>query len=122
MKRILLVLGLVLVSSLLFADFGSGPNGGTAGNLYMKQLGELVRARVVIQNQLMSKLGPQTEEPAAAEVPGGPVHAQKRSGERDGDGVPDQDRTQAQDRLRDGTCDGSGDGPDWQPDRNGRPD
>ncbi|MBN1837785.1 MAG: hypothetical protein JW820_18150 [Spirochaetales bacterium] len=127
MKRILLVLGLVLVSTLLFADFDGGPNGETAGNLHMYQKGALVRARLAVQTQLMSQLGPQEGEPAAGEpAPGKPAEgaaqAQKRTGYTDGAPKQDQERNQdqAQDRQRDGVCDGSGDGPDWDEDKPGR--
>ena len=83
MKRILLVLGLVLLTSLLFADVGSDPLGQAAGELNMSRLALQVRAKLLTQARLMSqaRLGPQANEPAEPEAREAPARLQERSGD-----------------------------------------
>ena len=119
MKRILLVVVLVLVSGLLFADVGGEPGGEPAGNLNTHRLAQLVQSRLAVQNQLLAQLGPQEGEPAGTAKREGPALTQARSGDcvGDCDGEPDQTRTR--DRLKDGTGDGV---PDRDRTRTGRSD
>jgi hypothetical protein len=110
MKRLLLIFGLVLVSTLLFADYESGPGGETLGDLNMHQKGQLVRARVAVQNQLMEQeqLGPPAAVPETTPVREGPAQLRAQSGDcvSGCDGEPDQTQTQTRDQSKDGSGDG----------------
>ena len=127
MKRILLVLAFVLLSSLLFAQVDPDPqataDGSTNGDTTMYWYWYTLRTQGDVQSPLQNQqqqqlifakganeewLGPMQEgglgEPQR-------LQAQKQSGDCDGDcdGEPDKDR------LQDGSCGDGGDGPDKEP-------
>jgi len=124
MKRILLVLGLVLLTTLLFADVGSDPLGEADGQLNMSRLALQMRAKLLTQARLMSqaRLGPQANEPAEPEAREAPARLQERSGDCtsgcEGEPVQAKDRVRDQAQLQDGTGDGN---PDRDRDRTGQP-
>jgi hypothetical protein len=120
MKRILLVLGLVLGTSLLFAQAGGDPLGDPSGNPALSRWARQVQTKLVVQTQLQEQVrlragagGPLA--PDSAESREAPARLQERSGDCDND--CDGSAIQARDQLRDGTGDGT---PDR--DRTGRPD
>jgi len=131
MKRILLVLGLVLLSSLLFAQDGPdplGPLGDPAEyvhsyqNMYYWQWARQIQEPSESQKRFMeqARLGEPSNESAEPTVQKEQEQRQERSGDcsSDCDGEPVQD--QVQDRLRDGSCGDGADGPDQDRTRSGR--
>ena len=123
MKRILFVLGLVLLSSLLFAQTGPvGPLGDPVGYVHSyqntwywqgaRQMQEPSESQKrFMQQARLGELANAPAEPAALKE-----QRQERSGDCDGDcdGEPlrDQVRDQTQDQLQDGSCGDDADGPD----------
>jgi hypothetical protein len=128
MKRILLVLGLVLLSSLLFAQDGPDPLGNPAQyantyrNMYYWQWIRQVQEPPESQNQFMeqARLGEPANESAEPTVQKEQEQRQERSGDcsSECDGEPVQD--QVRDQLRDGSCGDGADGPDQDRTRSGR--
>jgi hypothetical protein len=134
MKKIVLVLILVLLSSLLFAQAGPDPLAEQAGftngdtNMYTdwylwRWQGQL---EPPFQYRLMAATGAADQEPAALqkgtqEEPHG-LQARDRSGDCDGDcdGEPDQLQVQEKQKLQDGSCADGGDGPTRDQTRSGK--
>lgn len=120
MKRILLVLGLVLLSSLLFAQAGPGPFGDPAQhaniyqNMYYWQWIRQVQEPPESQNRFMqqARLGNLANDSAEPAVQKEQEQRQERSGDCDSECDGEPDREQVQQKLQDGSCE---DGPD--PDR-----
>jgi hypothetical protein len=119
MKRIFLVLGLVLLSSLLFAQTGPvGPLGDPGGyvhsyqNMWYWQGARQMQEPSETQKQFMlqARLGEPTNQPAEPTAQKEQERRQERSGDCssdcDGEPVRDQVRDQTQDQLQDGSCEG----------------
>jgi hypothetical protein len=116
MKRILLVLGLVLLASLLFAQAGTEPAGDGAMYAYIYQNMQQFQWERQLQvppespNRFMVKarLGESAKDRVEPAVQKEPEQRQERSGDCDGDcdGTQDRDRDRDQDReqLQDGSC------------------
>jgi hypothetical protein len=121
MKKVLLVLGLVLLSGLLFAEAdplgpSADPSGAMAGDpsMFWYTWRFMVTHEVQgqpedpIQFMKQTRNGDPDTEPAGAETPKEPQTVQARSGDctSDCDGEPDQSKTQeqTQDKLQDGSC------------------
>ncbi len=130
MKRILFVLGLVLLSSLLFAQTGPDPLGNQAQytNIYQHlnywQWARQVQESPESPHQFMEqvRLGNQVDDSAqpAAQKEQRQERSGDCSGDCDGEPVQDQLRDQTQDQLRDGSCEDSADDPDQDRIRSGR--
>ena len=116
MKRILLVLGFVLLAGLLFAQADPEPAGDGAmyayayWNMHQWQWIRQIQEPPESPNRFteQARLGNLEKEPKELEFQKEPEERQKRSGECDSDcdGTPDRDRNQDQDReqLQDGSC------------------
>ena len=121
MKRILLVLAMVLLSGLLFAQADPDPQPAAAGSLngdtywYWYTLRTQGVVEPPFQQQLVFAKGTDEEWLWPAQEAGAgqlkKLQAQKQSGDCDGDcdGEPDKDR------FQDGSCGDGGDGPDKEP-------
>jgi len=115
MKRIFLVLGLVLLSSLLFAQTGPvGPLGDPVGyvhsyqNMWYWQGARQMQEPSESQKRFMqqARLGELANAPAEPAAQKQQEQRQERSGDCSGDcgGEPVQDRDR--DQLQDGSCEG----------------
>jgi hypothetical protein len=116
MKRILLVLGFVLLASMLFAQADPDPAGDgalytyTYWNMYSWQWERQLQEPPETPNRFteQSRRGNLEKEPKELEFKKDPEQRQERSGDCDSDcnGTPDRDRDRDQDRkqLQDGSC------------------
>jgi hypothetical protein len=138
MKRILMVLALVLLSSMLFAQAEpvgpladpdpAGPPTDPAGHAYSYQNMYWYWWNTRLQEPpespnrfaIQARLGDPEKEPEALQTREEPQRTQERSGDCDSDcdGEPDQDRVREQ--LQDGSCEDGGDGPDQDRTRSGQ--